>query len=283
VLGIDVGFSEKRRTTCFCLLRWERDVATLTFRTTTSDPAKRRAALSDLLSDNRRVEAVAVDGPLGPSLCALTEYRSAEALLSQGAMQKRGKPGQTSSPTGQLLHQHATALAVLALELCDVAEAAQSEPIHPKRVVEAFPNAYLAAMMEESDFNALSRNASDVFWRRLCQTGALARLSNQLLPGRTISPALDRVTDHEERAGIICALTALSVVRGAYVAVGDPVCGDIILPPVAAWGMGPDGEPWLRTLLNGAAERIRGLHVSRRGFRQARMNYYVGAAPRGAA
>jgi hypothetical protein len=138
VLGIDVGFSEKRRTTCFCLLRWEHDVACLMFRSTTSDPTKRRAALDDLLSHNRQVDAVAVDGPLGPSLCALTEYRSAEALLSQGTMQKRGKPGQTSSPTGQLLHQHATALAGLALELCDVADAAHLEPIHPKRVVEPF-------------------------------------------------------------------------------------------------------------------------------------------------
>ena len=240
VLGIDVGFSDKRRT-CFCTLRWTPEAATLSFRSTTSDPAKRRLALSQLLHDNFKLDGVVVDGPLGPGLCVLSEYRAAEALLSQGAMQKRGKPGQTSSPTGQLLHQHATALAALALELGEVADSAHSEPIHSQCVVEAFPNAFLAALMDEGDFGTLSRNASDVYWSRLCSSGALTRLITDLLPGRVVAPALEAVSDHEERAGTICALTALSVVRGSYVAVGDPVCGDIVLPPLDLWGRAANG------------------------------------------
>jgi hypothetical protein len=276
VLGIDVGYSEKSRTTCFCLLRWTPDTATLSFRATTSDSAKRRSALSQLLHDAPNLDAVAVDGPLGSGLCALSEYRAAEALLSQGQMQKRGKPGQTSSPTGQQLHQHANALAALALELGQVADSCHMEPIHPKCVVEAFPNAFLAALMDESDFGTLSRNASDVYWARLCVSGALPELISKMLPGRVVSPALHEVIDHEERAGTVCALTALSVVRGSYVAVGDPVCGDIILPALAFWGKAATGEPWLRVMLDGAAARIAKRRPIRRGFREARLHYRNG-------
>lgn len=271
VLGIDVGFSETRRTTCFCLLEWDGTTASMSFRNTTADPARRRAALAELTNGKSRVAAVAVDGPLGPKLCGLTQYRAAEALLSQGAMQKRGKPGQTSSPTGQKLHQHATALATLALELCDVAESSHAQAIHHKAVVEAFPNAFLAALMAEHDFGALSRNASDVFWDRLCVSGAMAGLCSELLGDRTLSPSLAEITDHEERAGAVCALTALCVVRGAYAAVGDPVCGDIILPPVSRWGNGSDGVPWLLPLLDGISERLRRGPERYPGFREARV------------
>jgi len=216
---------------------------------------------------------VAVDGPLGPGLCVLSQYRAAEALLSQGAMQKRGKPGQTSSPTGQLLHQHATSLAALALELGEVADSSHSEPIHSKCVVEAFPNAFLAALMDEEEFSTLSRNASDVYWSRLCNSGALTELIDEMLPGRTVAPTVHEVSDHEERAGTICALTALSVVRGSYVAVGDPVCGDIILPPLDFWGKAATGERWLQVMLDGAAARIAKVHPDRRGFREVRLHY----------
>jgi hypothetical protein len=276
VLGIDVGFSERRRTTCFCLFRWEPTAAFLTFRRTTADADKRRAALISLLGADRKVEAVAVDGPLGPGLCRLTHYRSAEALLSQGKMQKRGKPGQTSSPTGQLLHHHATVLATLALEVADVAPASHVDPIHDRRIVEAFPNAFLAALLDNSAFTELERNASDVFWRDLSGSGALVRLCDRLLPGREIKPRLDLVADHDERAGTVCALTAMAVVRGSYVAIGDPLCGDIILPPTSAWGKGATKEPWLRQALEMATVRLRTNPGHRYGFEKTRVHFCEG-------
>ena len=186
-------------------------------------------------------------------------------------MQKRGKPGQTSSPTGQALHKHATELAVLALELAHVSDAGHSEPIHPKRVVEAFPNAFLAAMLDDSAFTALARNASDVFWKHLIATGALQGLCDTLLPHRTTSPGLEHVTNHEERAGVVCALTALVVLGGSYVAVGDRFCGDIILPPQTAWGVNAVGQPWLCAVLDAAGSRIRCSRRPKPGFDVARV------------
>src|SRR3712207_6344820 len=95
VLGIDVGFSDTRRTTCFCLLSWTRESAEFGFRKTTASEHARRSALVSLCGHNENhVLAVAVDGPLAMGLTHVSHYRAAEALLSQGIMQKRGKPGQ---------------------------------------------------------------------------------------------------------------------------------------------------------------------------------------------
>jgi hypothetical protein len=69
-------------------------------RTKTND-ADRRRALDDLLAGELSALTVALDGPLTRGLKLVRHYRSADALLSQGVFQTRGKPGQTSSPTGQ--------------------------------------------------------------------------------------------------------------------------------------------------------------------------------------
>ena len=108
VLGIDVGYSVTRRTTCFCLLRWTPDSATATFALAAASPSARREVLQSFLGSDRSLAAVAIDGPLAPALRTVTRYRAAEALLSKGCLQQRGKPGQTSSPVGQRLHSHAT-------------------------------------------------------------------------------------------------------------------------------------------------------------------------------
>src|SRR5205814_1026630 len=101
ILGIDVGFSSSRRTTCFCVLDWTHTTASFSFERVRSDPEERRAALIRIVG-NRYLCAVGVDGPLTKGLRLVPHYRAAEALLSRGVFQKRGKPGQTSSPTGQL-------------------------------------------------------------------------------------------------------------------------------------------------------------------------------------
>lgn len=270
VLGIDVGFSPSRRTTCFCLLSWDTTTARFECRRATSDTGQRRSALRAILQDDTRVDGVAIDGPLGPALVGLKHYRSAEACLSQGCMQKRGKPGQTSSPVGQLLHRHATDLAVMTLELAEVCPSLHPDPIHAKCVVEAFPNAFLAALLDDGAFGPLTRNASDIFWQANVKSGSLDRLCDRLLPGRTLIPSLDSVVDHDDRAGVVCAMTALAVLMGDYVAVGDPVGGDIILPPLALWGRGDGDAPWLHTVLISAVERIRATHAQP-GFVGARI------------
>lgn len=91
VLGIDVGFSALARTTCFCILEWHRSLATFRFGVARSDTGERRSALVDLVG-HRLLLGVAVDGPLTRGLRLVSHYRAAEAILSRGVLQKRGKP-----------------------------------------------------------------------------------------------------------------------------------------------------------------------------------------------
>lgn len=210
---------------------------------------------------------VGIDGPLAREFLHVQHYRAAEAILSRGKLQKRGKPGQTSSPTGQQLHRHATELARLAIQEAVVAEATHSDAIHRLRIVEAFPNAFLLALLEESRIPRLNRDATDRFWEIAVEpSGGLDRLLQLLLPGRRVQPAPSLLLDHEERAALICALTALSVVAGTFVAVGDPACGDIVLPGTAVWG-----GLWLLGEIETNAQEIRRQNRGSPGHAEARV------------
>jgi hypothetical protein len=261
VLGVDVGFSPTSRSTCFCTLAWDRSNAHLRFCLTTTCPTEMRAALDTLVND-RRVAGVALDGPLAKGLRLISHYRAAEAILSRGVLQKRGKPGQTSAPVGQKLHAHASELAALVVQRVRVDPATHCDAIFRNRVVEAFPNIYLAALVDEVRLSPLARNASDVYWCSLVHTSnKLVHHVRQLLPGRRLDFDLASISNHDHRAGVICALTALSVALDRHVAVGDALDGDIMLPALIgasqrrllAHGSNPFSEPTLRPCEQGAA------------------------------
>ena len=59
------------------------------------------------------------------------------------------------------------------------------------------------------------------------------------MPGRIIVIDLTSVINHDDRAELICAFTALCVAAGDFVAVGD-ADGWIVLPPrcaIQGWAM----------------------------------------------
>lgn len=250
VLGIDVGYSPKKPTTCFCLLEWNRSTAKFQFRVTTADTNHRRRAIVDLVGA-KQLCSVALDGPLTQELRTVSHYRAAEAILSRGVLQKRGKPGPTSSPVGRQLHKHATKLAKLALDTTAIASSTHWEPIHEKRIVEAFPNMFLAALIHERNLPSLARDASDRYWEMLVEKSErMLKLLEYLLPGRRLECDLRGCKNHDRRAGIVCGLTALSMAAGHYVAVGDPVDGDIVLPPRSMWGSAmQQSGAWLESVL----------------------------------
>ena len=209
VLGIDVGFSARRDTTCLCLLRWNVDSITFSFEKVGVDTAARVRVLDTFLTGQGHIDAVAIDGPLTRGLRRVSHYRSAEALLSLGLFQKRGKPGQTSSPIGQQLHDHATMFAEMILERDQagsiaISRASHIEPIHGATIVEAFPNQFLAVLIHESDLPPLRRDASDRYWEVLMKSNGLTVLLSCLLPFRTLSTDLDRIKDHDQRAAAVC-------------------------------------------------------------------------------
>lgn len=193
---------------------------------------------------------VAIDGPLVRNLERVHHYRSAEVLLSRGLFQSRGKPVQTSSGVGQKLHQHATELAELVIELEEeghltLADARQSDHVSRFAVVEAFPIAFLAVLLADDDFPSRRPRRgkiSDKYWEIAIENGRLQRLAGTLSIGRDFDRLVSGIEDQDERAAFSSALSALCLAKTQYVAVGDPGCGDIILPDFDVW-VGPEPVP----------------------------------------
>ncbi|MBI4831498.1 MAG: DUF429 domain-containing protein [Candidatus Lindowbacteria bacterium] len=264
VLGIDVGFSERKNTTCFCLMEWSEKTVRWSFEVASADSRERARKIEVLLAEPRQLFAVAIDGPLTRHLRLVSHYRSAEALLSRGVFQKWGKPGQTSSPVGQKLHKHATQLANLVLKAAErgnlsVAPASHIEPIHQTAITEAFPNLFLAVLIDEQHLPVLHRDASDRYWVYLVESNGLDKLMEFLLPGRKLSTGFAEIRDHDKRAAVACALTALAVATELAVGVGDPDDGDIFLPPRDLWGWSRSGESaWAEEALQANVAALHG-------------------------
>ena len=252
VLGIDVGWSAVRATTGLAVLAWDDRVVRWHLDRTGPDKDERRRRLAALLAcAEGTIQAVAVDGPLRPGLECRSAYRGADSLLSRGLFQRRGKVAPTNVPSGTRLHEEACVLADLALEH-SVARARHRPAIHARAIVEAFPNLFLGVLCDacpEAPYPVPTRRRqwTDAFYRALAANGRLQALLELLLPGRRLTANWQAVDDHDDRASLACALTALGVAVGRYVAVGADD-GWVMLPPWEAWGRG-DAGPWAETAL----------------------------------
>jgi hypothetical protein len=243
--GFDVGYSDNP-TTGLCILAWTRTTARWELRNATQSEANRKAKLGEISPTERRVAAVAIDGPLAPRLALSYAYRAADAILSHGALQKRGKPGQTNAGSGPALHREATRLANFALAELQIGPATHRAKIHPQAVVEAFPNLFLGALCDEDNYPVRpvkKRKWSDELFRMDDVRARLRALMQALLPERRLRGSWD-LTDHEEIAALTCAATALCVAADRYTAVGSPADGYITLPPEPFMGSG-----WKKTLM----------------------------------
>ena len=247
-LGIDVGHSEDNPTTGLCLITLEHGHFRWHCRNTKSQKARRLADLRRLIPEGTTISAVGIDGPLTTDFQLINRYRAADAFLSRGAFQKRCKPGPVDVPRGQLLHYHATELAKLVLELNEdgylhVEDAGHPDRIHQSRVVEAFPNAFLSVLLEGARCDQIcdqlkgtgQEKKSDEFWKEAVGKHLLPDLIGHLVPQIGLGK-LD-INDHDHRAAFVCALAGLCVAKNRYVSVGDPVDGNICLPPFNMWGV----------------------------------------------
>ncbi|MBA7599670.1 hypothetical protein ES703_06707 [subsurface metagenome] len=248
VLGIDVGWSLKKPTTGLCLIEWSNQEIDVRCCQARADEDDRLRKLGQL-TEGKKLLGVGIDGPLIPKLELTTQYRAAEALLSRGKFQQRGKPGPTNGKIGQVLHKQTTELAKLAIKTQDIAFAMYPYRIHQKAVVEAFPNAFLAVLHLDKEFppqSQVKRRWTDMLFPRVkCE---IVQLLGTLLPQHNFD--LDHIQGHEVIASFLCALTALCVVVGQCVAVGDRRLGYIVLPPLEFWGDSTVGSSkWARDTL----------------------------------
>lgn len=243
VVGIDVGYSAVRPTTGLCVLSWTPATVTWSCANANTAASHRRRTLRRLLGGQDQVDAVAVDGPLRPGLVYdPTSHRAAESLLSRGPFAARGKPGATNAGGGPRLHQEATTVVrdLVRPHLRD----------RPAAVVEAFPNLFLGVLCDDDAYpRPRHRRWTDALYETPAVAARLAGLLAALLPGRRVAGSW-RVTDHDQRAALVCALTALCVAAGRFVAVGAKTDGFVVLPPVEHWAAPAGGVSWARRALD---------------------------------
>jgi Protein of unknown function (DUF429) len=247
VLGIDVGCSAVRRSSAICRIAWSaHEVTWQVARFRAIEPERTETIVA--VAGGLPIACAAFDGPLRRGFDGIGRYRTAERMLTRRLARKIGKPGASSAPVGKVLNAHANACARTVLRHCDVALATHATRIDDRAVVEAFPSAFLGVMIDEPSALAARRhNRSDVFFVRGCERQGFDLLIDHLLPGRQMAHIPDTLTDHDERAAFVCALTALCVARGDYTAVGDQD-GWVILPPYALL------QPWAREDLEANAD-----------------------------
>ena len=234
VLGIDVGWSEKRRSSAVCRLSWDNHRICWEIERFRAVPSERTNAIRRVAGEIE-LHAVAIDGPLRRGLDVIGRYRSAERLLSRGELPRRiGKPGQSSSPNGKKLNVQANTSAMVVKERCCVRKASHPVRIDEHAIAEAFPTTFLGVMIECPTRLTGSRYRSDRYFAHLVENHCFDRLSKALLGDRRWSQDPRKLKNHDDRAAFVCALTALSVAAGEFTAVGDTKDGWIILPPQRA-------------------------------------------------
>jgi hypothetical protein len=256
VLGIDIGCSPIRKSSAVCRLDWDESRVKWSIeRFRAVEPE--RAQTIERVASNAPLSAAAFDGPLRQGLDVIGRYRTAERMLTRRLQPLIGKPGQSSAPVGKLLNAHANDCARIVLDSCNLREVQHSVGIHERAIAEAFPSSFLGVLIEQPEaLNARRGDRSDTFFQYLATAGIFHKLIAHLLPGRSLVIHPSTVTNHDDRAALVCALTALCVAAGDFVAVGDDN-GWIILPPVTfvqSWALG-----LLET--NAAGEETPALHV----------------------
>lgn len=225
-----MGCSPTRRSSAICRLDWCAAAVSWEIARFRAAEPEREKIIADVAA-GRPVIAAAFDGPLRRGFDVIGRYRTAERMLTRRLRPLIGKPGQSSAPVGKLLNQHANACVRNVLAHADVQRARHGVPIDDRAIVEAFPSSFLGAMIDDPvSLTARRGNRSDVFFQHLAAVGGLQVLIEHCLPDRHLDGDVSAITNHDDRAAFVCALSALCVAAGDFVAVGDHD-GWIILPP----------------------------------------------------
>ena len=236
LVGLDIGFSERRRSNGIAVLRNGKLI-----RAERLSVGERDAALREL----RELDAIAIDAPLLPPSTADTLPRYCERVFCLGLFQKRCKPGMSHiRGTGQLLREHGRRAAEQLL----IARSFRSSLQPLQRVwpdaplVEAFPNAFLGVAVPNDDYlNAIKIKRGGKFdwlYDRWIARGLFRDAVAAAQLPEEIAVRCEMERDHDVRAALVCLLTAAFAAHGTAVAVGQELDGYFFLPPADLWA------PW---------------------------------------
>lgn len=254
LIGLDVGFSTTRRSSGVTCLN-ERN---LSVGCATASWESR----SEILADCDHVQVVALDAPLLPTINY--EPRTCERVFTFGRFQRRCKPGLSHiRGTGRELrdagHESAKQLSKITSG-CDLV-AKFPRVWAGQNIVEAFPNAFLGVLLSGGTFDQmpqLKRGAKfDWLFEECCATNRISHVVDVI--GRSelkeVLSSIETNRDHDQRAALICLLTAAGVAVGRYTAVGDQHGGYFFLPPWDVW------SPWAQQEITVQRNRVNSLDM----------------------
>jgi hypothetical protein len=238
--GIDVGLTLVTPTSGVCRTGQAGFVLDHVY----SDRYSREAALGTSTFD-----VLAVDGPVLPGSQLNYAPRICEKIFVWNPFQTRCKPGESQVPgSGRALRRGGCDTAwQWHREVSGAALSAPFPRVWPdKNIVEAFPNGFLGVLLPIGAVGRLRRGDKfDALYDACGAQGMWATLSAILKwTDPKLFESLPVTTDHDERAALVCALTALCVWKGRYVAVGEPQGGYLFFPPWSLW------PPWAKAGLD---------------------------------
>lgn len=247
LLGVDVGFSMTRRSTG---LAWRVDGEVGTCLTGSNWSAR-----SVALPPGVTFALAALDAPLVPKGTAIPK-RGCEAVFYRGAFWNRCRPGMSHHGRGLGLRAAGSDAAHQFSAVVQCSPGVPHRPIGGTSMVEAFPNTFLGVLLPASAFTSISAKGkqpkSDLLYHAAVEQDVFARLLDHL--GWAESSTASRLAGeghHDNRAALVCLLTAGFAWAGTATVVGDDAGGWFWLPPLELWA------DWARLALRENLARAR--------------------------
>lgn len=201
-------------------------------------------------------DCLGIDAPVLPMNVLDYAQRSVESLFLHGNFHGRCKPGASHvRGTGQALRRSGCDTAIqFKRETYSEGQVPYPRVQANQNIVEAFPNAFLGVMLNGQIIDAAIENINrgekfDIFFQLCNEHGHFNALQFHLgwnYP--EFWQSFPVTINHDERAALVCAATAVCAHQGNYVAVGDMAGGYFFLPPWPLWNQ------WAKVALN--VERV---------------------------
>jgi predicted RNase H-like nuclease len=188
-----------------------------------------------------QIDVAAIDAPILAN--GSYDQRVCERLFTLGRFQRRCKPGLSHVPgTGRAFRE---AGQESARQLAEITSGQDLAVKYPRawgacNLVEAFPNAFIGVLLPGGCFDLPKMRRGQKFdwlYDQCREQHGFDRVIDVVG-----TKGLDRVLhfievnqNHDQRAALICLLTAAAVAAGHYTAVGDPQGGYFVLPPWEVW------------------------------------------------
>ena len=254
LIGLDVGFSTSR-TSGVARLGVDGE---LRLGSATSTWASRSVVVG-----TERADIAAIDAPY--TTAKPDQIRSCEHVFTLGRFQRRCKPALSHVPgTGRELRDAGWNTAQQLRPIVHqkrVGAEVKFPRVEDSNVVEAFPNAYLGVCVSDDMYDRMPRlrRGEKFDWLFDCwvERGLIGPVVERIALEQlaALEGRFNRNRQHDERAALVCVLTAAGVYTGNYTAVGNEAGGYFFLPPWHSWAT------WAREELDRQRAREPGLEA----------------------